>query len=51
MQLALYFVLASIVAIVAVDAIARLDRRQPPRDEPASVTSSQKIVVDLSDRD
>jgi len=45
------------VALVAVDAIARLDerrRRDPPSDTDTerdrNVTSTQKIVVDLSKR-
>jgi len=49
--------LAIVVALVAVDAIARLDerrRRDPPSDTDAerdrNVTSTQKIVVDLSKR-
>ena len=49
--------LAIVVALVAVDAIARLDerrRRDPPSDTDTerdrNVTSTQKIVVDLSKR-
>lgn len=47
--------LAIVVALVSVDAIARLDerrRRDPPSDteRDPNVTSTQKIVVDLSKR-
>ena len=43
-------VLAMVVALVALDAIGRLDeRRRRPEVPPA--TSTQKIVVDLTGRD
>ena len=46
--------LAIVVALVAIDAIARLDERRvkPPgaREKDPCITSSQKIVVDLSKR-
>ena len=48
--------LALVVAGVAIDAIARLDERRPPKrvKPPArsdeSLISTQKIVVDLSKR-
>ena len=52
METVVLIVLALVVAVVAIDAIARLDeRRKPPakpRDE--SLISTQKIVVDLSKR-
>jgi hypothetical protein len=50
---AVLIVLAAIVVVVAVDAIGRLDergKREPPPKDP-SITTSQKIVVDLSKRD
>lgn len=45
-------VLAIVIALVAVDAIARLDERAPRRRErrDETVISTQKIVVDLSKR-
>ena len=52
METVVLIVLALVVAVVAIDAIARLDeRRRPPvkpRDE--SLISTQKIVVDLTKR-
>lgn len=52
METAVFVVLAIVVALVAIDAIGRLDerrpRKQPPRDETG--ISTQKIVVDLSKR-
>lgn len=50
---AVLVVLAIIVLVVAVDAIGRLDERGKKADRPRdpSVTTSQKIVVDLSKRD
>ena len=50
MEIAL-IVLAIVVAIVAIDALGRLDERRPAEPEEADVTTTQKIVVDLSDRD
>jgi len=46
-------VLAIVVALVAVDAIARLDERKPRDDEERDpgITATQKIVVDLSVED
>ena len=45
-------VLVIVVALVAIDAIGRLDeRKQPPADKDPSVPTTQKIVVDLSGRD
>jgi hypothetical protein len=51
---AVLVVLAAIVVVVAIDAIGRLDERgkkpeAKPRDP--SVTTSQKIIVDLSKRE
>lgn len=51
METAVFVILAIVVALVAIDAIGRLDERRPrkpPRDETAITT--QKIVVDLSKR-
>ena len=52
METAVFVILAIVVALVAIDAIGRLDerrpRKRPPRDETAITT--QKIVVDLSKR-
>lgn len=52
METVVLVILALVVAVVAIDAIARLDeRRQPPpapRDE--TMISTQKIVVDLTKR-
>lgn len=55
MQTVVLVFLALVVAIVAVDAIARLDERRPrrqadteARDE--SLISTQKIIVDLTRR-
>jgi hypothetical protein len=39
-----------VVAVVAIDAIGRLDERRPKLDK-ADVTAGDKIVVDLTDRD
>jgi hypothetical protein len=45
-------VLAIVVALVAIDAIAKLDERPPeePKRDPGT-TTTQKIVVDLTGRD
>jgi hypothetical protein len=52
MQLAIYIVLGSIVAIVAVDVIARFDgRRPPPEPRDQATISTQKIIVDFTHRD
>jgi len=51
MQLAIYIILALVIAFVTIDALARLDERTPPRkprDE--SSISTEKIVIDLSKR-
>lgn len=51
METAVLIILAIVVAVVAIDAIARLDERRPrpqPRDE--TLISTQKIVVDLTKR-
>jgi hypothetical protein len=50
MEIAL-IVLAVVVAVVAIDAIGRLDERRPSEPKEADITSTQKIVVDLRDRD
>jgi hypothetical protein len=45
-------VLAIVVALVAIDGIARLDERKPRRvREDQTAVTTQKIVVDLSGRD
>jgi hypothetical protein len=53
METVVLVILALVVAVVAIDAIARLDERRPrpsekPRDE--TVISTQKIIVDLTKR-
>ena len=51
METAVLVILAIVVAVVAIDAIARLDERRPrpkPRDQ--AMISTQKIVVDLTKR-
>jgi len=51
MQLAIYIFLGLVIAVVAIDAIARLDERRPPRDpRDERDISTQKIVIDLSKR-
>jgi hypothetical protein len=52
METAVLVILAIVVALVAIDAIGRLDKRQPPANEPRDQTliSTQKIVVDLTKR-
>ena len=52
MQLVVFVVLAIVVALVAIDAIGRLDEKRTPKQKPRdqSVISTQKIVVDLSKR-
>ncbi len=55
MHTAVLVILALVVAVVAIDAIARLDERRP-RQEPEPETqderliSTQKIIVDLTKR-
>ena len=52
METVVLVILALVVAVVAIDAIARLDERRP-RHKPAadeSLISTQKIVVDLTKR-
>jgi hypothetical protein len=55
METVVLVILALVVAVVAIDAIARLDERRPrakgpnaPADQ--SMISTQKIVVDLTKR-
>jgi hypothetical protein len=54
METVVLIILALVVAVVAIDAIARLDERHPkrgsakPPDE--TMISTQKIVVDLTKR-
>ena len=52
METAVLIILAVVVAVVAIDAIARLDERRPRRRQvrDESVISTQKIVVDLTKR-
>ena len=52
MDTVVLIVLAIVVALVAIDAIGRLDERRPSKRPPRdpSVISTQKIVVDLSKR-
>ena len=54
METVVLVVLAVVVALVAIDAIARLDERRAPKDDlphrgDGSI-STQKIIVDLSKR-
>ena len=45
-------VLVIVVALVAIDAIGRLDeRKRPPVQKDSSTPTTQKIVVDLTGRD
>ena len=54
METVVLVVLAVVVALVAIDAIARLDERgkDPPRqrDRDETSISTQKIIVDLTKR-
>ncbi|HEX5063060.1 MAG TPA: hypothetical protein VFV99_26980 [Kofleriaceae bacterium] len=56
METVVLVVLAVVVALVAIDAIARLDERKQPRLPPSSsgrdetMISTQKIIVDLTKR-
>ncbi|HEY5926537.1 MAG TPA: hypothetical protein VIV11_32845 [Kofleriaceae bacterium] len=52
METVVLVILALVVAVVAIDAIARLDERRPRPKPPAdeSMISTQKIVVDLTKR-
>jgi hypothetical protein len=52
METVVLVILALVVAVVAIDAIARLDERRPspPEHRDESLISTQKIVVDLSKR-
>jgi hypothetical protein len=52
METAVLIILALVVAVVAIDAIGRLDERRPKRRQvrDESVISTQKIVVDLTKR-
>jgi hypothetical protein len=53
METVVLVVLAVVIALVAIDAIARLDERgRDERDQPADETSisTQKIIVDLTKR-
>jgi hypothetical protein len=43
-------VLALVVALVAIDAIARLDERRPRRRPPDDPAKQDKITVDLTKR-
>lgn len=49
MQTVVLVVVAAIVALVALDGIARMSRRVPTARDQASV-STQKIIVDLTKR-
>jgi len=52
METVVLVILAMVVAVVAIDAIGRLDerRRPPQKSADESIISTQKIVVDLSKR-
>lgn len=49
METAVLVVLALVVALVAIDALGRLDERRPRRDDKADIPT-QKISVDLTKR-
>ena len=52
METVVLVILALVVAVVAIDAIARLDERRqgPAKPKDETQISTQKIVVDLSKR-
>ena len=50
MEIAL-IVLAVVVAVVAIDALGRLDERRPQPPREVEITTSEKIIVDLDNRD
>ena len=52
METVVLVVLALVVALVAIDAIGRLDERRPRPDKKRDETaiSTQKIIVDLTKR-
>lgn len=52
METVVLVILALVVAVVAIDAIARLDERRPPKKKLSDETmiSTQKIIVDLTKR-
>ena len=51
METVVLVILAVVVALVAIDAIARLDERRPrPKSETDPVVSTGKIIVDLTKR-
>ena len=54
METVVLVVLAVVVALVAIDALARLDERRQPRprakSRDESLVSTQKIIVDLTKR-
>lgn len=50
MEIAL-IVLAVVVAVVAIDALGRLDERRSPPPREVEITTTQKIIVDLDNRD
>lgn len=57
MHTAVLVILALVVAVVAIDAIARLDERRPRREpetdteaQDESAISTQKVIVDLTKR-
>lgn len=51
METVVLVVLAVVVALVAIDAVARLDERRPrTKSEDQSLISTGKIIVDLTKR-
>jgi len=53
METVVLVLLAIVVALVAVDAVGRLDERHPPAEPPsgdATAITTQKIIVDLTKR-
>jgi len=50
METVVFVILAIVVALVAIDAIGRLDERRPRKKCDETAITTQKIVVDLSKR-
>jgi hypothetical protein len=43
-------IVIALAVVVAIDSIARLPRRPTPRLRDPAITTTQKIVIDLNDR-
>ena len=50
MQVAVWIVLAIVIAFVVIDAASRPTHKPPRKDADQTVISTQKIIVDLSKR-